>query len=69
MNTISEETTKLATTEEVCAFFSLSPGTLAALRQKGSIPFLRISQRVIRYDLSEVKKALAGNNGRGDGRN
>jgi len=60
MNTISEETTKLATTEEVCAFFNMSPGTLAALRRRGSIPFLRISQRVIRYDLSAVKKALTG---------
>ncbi len=47
-----------ATSQQVCDVYQVTPRTLQNWRDKGVIPFIRINQRVVRYDLEEVEKAL-----------
>jgi excisionase family DNA binding protein len=49
---------RLRTTEEIATHLAMSTRTLQELRDRGKIPFIRISSKCIRYNLAEVEKAL-----------
>jgi excisionase family DNA binding protein len=48
----------LVTAEQLAGELSLKPGTIKRWTQEGIIPCLRLSGKVVRYDLAEVEKAL-----------
>ena len=50
----SEELSKLLTSEELAEFLQVSQRHIRRLTQANVIPSIRVSERVIRYDLSAV---------------
>lgn len=58
MQKITAAPTQRATSQQLCNVYQVTPRTLQNWRDKGVIPFIRINQRVVRYDLEEVEKAL-----------
>lgn len=46
-------------TEQLAAYYTVTPRTIANWRAKGLIPYLRITARNFRYDLDQVERALA----------
>jgi excisionase family DNA binding protein len=47
------------TTKELACYLKVTERTLANWRAKGTIPFWAINQRLVRYDLDAVVRALA----------
>jgi excisionase family DNA binding protein len=53
------ELTPLVTSEELARHLHISTRTLLTMRQAGKIPFYQPNQRLIRYRIADVEKALA----------
>jgi len=49
---------KILTAEELAAELKLKPRTIRAWAQQKKIPSLRISPKVLRFDLDEVQRSL-----------
>lgn len=49
---------KLVTAEQLAEYLSLRPGTIRRWMRAGIIPCLKLSGKVIRFDLDEVNAAL-----------
>ena len=47
------------TTDELAAHYKVTTRTIANWRDKGRIPFVRITARCFRYDLDQCARALA----------
>lgn len=54
-----KQATELLTTQELVARLRVSPETIRAWARRGLIPTLRISPKVIRYDLAAVLAAIS----------
>ncbi len=46
------------TTADVCRHYRITPRTVKNLRDKGILPAIRISARLIRFDAEEVANAF-----------
>jgi len=53
------ELSPLVTSEQLAKHLSISTRTLLTMRQSGKIPFYQPNQRLIRYRISDVEKALS----------
>jgi len=49
----------LATTKTIAEHFGVHPETVRKWVRKGVIPYLRPTERTIRFDMNEVEEALA----------
>lgn len=49
---------ELVTEKEICRRLSISPRTLYELRTSGTIPYVRLSKRCLRYSLPAVRAAI-----------
>ena len=58
MTQVHAPTTAKLTTAELAAHLRVTSRTLQSWRDAGKIPFVRITARCIRYNLSEVEAAL-----------
>jgi len=47
------------TTAELARYLKVTGRTLATWRKEGKIPYWKIGQRICRYNLSEVERALS----------
>ncbi|MCE9590083.1 MAG: helix-turn-helix domain-containing protein [Planctomycetes bacterium] len=60
-----EHGTELLTAPELAKRLRVSPDTVRAWARRGSIPTLRLSPKVIRYNLDAVLKALSATPAKG----
>lgn len=54
-----ERQSEFLTARELARRFNVSPETVRAWGRSGRIPTLRLSRKVVRYDVAAVMKALA----------
>lgn len=47
------------TTQQLAEILQTSRGTIDRLRRSGKIPYIRVSERVIRFNLRDVRHSLA----------
>ena len=57
----------LLTTEQLADHLQLRPGTIRRWARSGRIPRVKLSGKVIRYNLSDVERALLKEVRRGNG--
>ena len=57
------QTIELLTTEELAARLKLETSTIREWARSGKIPVLRLSAKVLRFNLAEVMAALQSGNG------
>ncbi len=55
--------TKKLTTADICAQYRITPRTVKNLRDKGVLPAIKISARLIRFDAAEVEAAFRNQRG------
>ena len=60
-----KQATELLTTQELATRLRVSPETVRGWARRGLIPTLRISPKVIRYDLAAVLAALSADPAKG----
>lgn len=65
---MTDSPTELLTAEELAERLRVRPDTVRRWTRQGRIPTVRLSRKVIRYDLSRVLAAIdaAGGKGAGD---
>jgi len=51
-------TEKLLTAEEIAAALQVQPSTIRLWARRGRIPTIRLTPKVVRYDLASVVRAL-----------
>ena len=61
-----EQSTELLTTRELAKRLRVSPETVRGWARRGAIPVLRLSPKVIRYELEAVLAALTETPGAND---
>lgn len=63
---------RLVTADDLAAWLGVAPRTVSGWAREGRIPSIRISHKVVRYDLNEVVRTLrdqarqSGNAARGE---